>query len=74
MKISTVIHPNTKQPRVEEDDAGTLQVYVREPALEDKANLAVIQALAQHFSVKKSQVILLLGARSRRKVFEIVTE
>jgi uncharacterized protein len=71
MKISVVVHPNAKQPRIEKDLLGTLHVYVHEPPLEGKANRAVILSLAEHFHVKKGQVTLTHGAKSKIKVFEV---
>ena len=74
MKISVIAHPNAKQARIEKDLLGTLHVYVHEPPLEGKANMAVILALAEYFHVKKSGVLLLHGAKSKIKVFEVYTE
>jgi uncharacterized protein len=72
MKLTVIAHPNARKPRIEEDLLGTLHVYVNAPPLEGKANMAVIEALAAHFKVKKSQVILVTGHKSKQKVFEIL--
>ena len=71
MKISVVVHPNAKLPRIEKDLLQTLHVYVHEPPLEGKANRAVIDALAGHFHVKKYQVALIHGEKSKMKMFEV---
>lgn len=71
MKVSIIAHPNSKKPRIEKDLLDTMHVYVSAPPLEGKANNAVIEALAKYFSVKKSQVLLLKGERSKVKIFEI---
>ncbi len=71
MKISVIVHPNAKRSKIETDLLGTLHVYVNEPPLEGKANHAVILALAEHFKVKKNQILLLSGEKSKRKIFEI---
>lgn len=71
MKISIIAHPNTKNPRVEEDLLGTLHVYVKEPPLEGKANKAVTEALANYYGTKKGKVFLIDGEKSKNKVFEI---
>lgn len=71
MKISVIVHPNARQAKIEKDLLGTVHVYVHEPPLEGKANRAVILALAEYFHVKKSNVNLDLGAKSKYKVFEI---
>ena len=72
MKISVIAHPNTKKPRVEKDLLGMIHVYVHEPPLEGNANKAVIEALADYFQMKKGNVILVSGEKSKNKVFEIV--
>ena len=71
MKIAIIAHPNAKRPRIEEDLLGTLHVYVNAPPLEGKANRTIEEALADHFKVKKSQIELISGAKSKNKTFEI---
>lgn len=71
MKYSIVAHPNSRRPRVESDLLGTLHVYVREPPLEGRANLALIESLADHFNVKKNQIRLVSGDKSKYKIIEI---
>jgi len=66
-----IAHPNSRNPRVEEDLTQTLHVYVREPPLEGKANEAVVEALAKHFKTQKNRVILIRGNKSKSKTFEI---
>jgi len=72
MKVEIIVHPNSRQPRIETDLTGMMHVYVAEPALRGKANRAVSTALAKHFGVKKNQVVIRAGARSKRKVVELV--
>ena len=72
MKISIIAHPNSKNPRVEKDLLDTLHVYVAAPPLEGRANAAMIESLAEYFKVKKNQILLLKGERSKIKIFEIV--
>lgn len=71
MKISVVVHPNAKRPRIEKDLLDTLHVYVKEPPLEGKANHAVIESLADYFKIKRNQVLLVSGQKLKTKVFEI---
>jgi uncharacterized protein len=72
MKVSVIAHPNSKSPRIEKDLLGNLHVYVSAPPLEGKANMAVIEALSKHFNVKKGCVLLISGAKSKIKTFEIL--
>jgi uncharacterized protein (TIGR00251 family) len=60
-----------KGPLVESDAEGGLVVYVRERAVEGKANDAVIGVLADHFGVPRRQVELVSGATARIKRFRI---
>ncbi|MEV6071626.1 DUF167 domain-containing protein [Nocardia sp. NPDC052001] len=70
--VRATIKPNSKKgPLVETLDDGTLQLYVRAPAVEGKANKAAIALLATHYGVPKSAVTLTAGTTSRFKRFEI---
>ena len=71
MKIEVVVHPNSKNPRVEKDLIGMIHVYVNTPPLEGKANKAVVESLADYLKVKKSGIILIKGEKSKNKVFEV---
>ena len=71
MIIKVIVHPNSKNPRIDKDLLGTLNVYVSAPPLEGRANEAVINALAEFFNVKKYQIILKSGAKGKQKIFEI---
>ncbi|MDO8638720.1 MAG: DUF167 domain-containing protein [Candidatus Daviesbacteria bacterium] len=81
MKISVIVHPNSKrdlpagrQGRIEKDLLNNLHVYVNQPPLEGKANKATILALADYFKVSKASVKLISGAKSKYKIFEILSE
>ncbi len=71
MKLEVIVHPNSKRPRIDKDLLGTLHIYVSQPPLEGRANLAVIKALAEHFEVSKSAIVLVRGEKSKLKEFEI---
>lgn len=71
MQLKIFAHPNSKKSRIEKDLFGSLHIYVSPPPLEGKANLAVINALADYFKVSKSKVSLIKGQKSKQKVFEI---
>ncbi|MDX1882086.1 DUF167 domain-containing protein [Mycolicibacterium sp. 120270] len=60
-----------KGPLVETGPDGTLTVYVRERAVDGKANEAVVRVLAEHLGVHRRQVSLGSGATSRIKRFRI---
>ena len=60
-----------KGPLVEVGADGELTIYVRERAVEGKANEAVVKLLAAHLNVPRSCVELLSGATSRVKRFRV---
>jgi len=54
--------------------AGALVVAVGAPAVEGRANRAVIEAVAAAFGVRRSAVSVLAGQRSRDKVLFVAGE
>ncbi len=48
-----------------------IKVRVAAPALEDRANDALVAWLAERFGVPRRSVALVAGARSREKRFEV---
>jgi uncharacterized protein (TIGR00251 family) len=70
--ISVRVKPGSRKgPLVEVGCDGALTVYVREPALEGKANEAVVKLLAKHLGVAPSRLDLVSGASSRVKRFRV---
>lgn len=73
--VKAYIKPNsTKGPLVEELDDGTLMLFVREPAVDGKANAAAIALLARYNELPKSAIVLSKGKRSRLKTFIIYAD
>jgi uncharacterized protein YggU (UPF0235/DUF167 family) len=70
-KITVHVKPgSTRGPLVEEAD-GNYVVYVKEKAIDGKANQGVIKALAEHFGIAPSRLIVVGGAAARIKRIEI---
>ncbi|MFA4905433.1 MAG: DUF167 domain-containing protein [Candidatus Margulisiibacteriota bacterium] len=70
MLIKVRVVPNAKQNKiVEEKDR--LKVYLNAPPVEGKANKALVELLAEHFNVRRSQITILRGQKGRDKVLEI---
>lgn len=70
--ISVRVKPGSKKgPLIETGPDGELTIYVRERAVDGKANEAVIRVLAEHLGVPRGQVTLAAGATSRTKRFRI---
>jgi len=64
------------QPRASKDEiagemGGALKVRLRAPAVEDRANEALIEFLAELLKTSRSAVSILSGERSRVKRIEI---
>lgn len=71
MKLLNIkVIPNAKQTKVISSKE-ELRVYVKERAEDGKANKAVIEVLAEHFNVKKTDVIIVKGEKNRKKVVKI---
>ena len=70
MRLSIRVIPRAKQNKVVEED-GRVKVYLTAPPVEGRANQALIGVLASHFQVKKSDVRIIRGEKSRDKVVEI---
>lgn len=60
-----------KGPLVDVDSTGELTIYVREPAVDGKANEAVTRLLAAHLQLPRSRIELVSGATARRKRFRV---
>ena len=71
VKIFVTAKPNARERAVEKTDETHFVVSVVEPPVHGKANRAICEALADHFSVGVSRVRLVSGFASRQKVFEI---
>lgn len=70
------IFPVRVQPRASKDEiagemGGALKVRLRAPAVQDRANEALVEFLAQLLKTPKSAVRILSGDRSRTKRIEI---
>ncbi len=71
MKVNVKVIPKAKQNKIVKEGE-RLKVYLTAPAVEGKANKALIEFLSEHFGVKKRDIKILLGEKSRNKVVEIL--
>lgn len=69
-RLNIKVVPNAKRNKLVEEP-GRLKVYLTAPAVEGKANSALIEFLAEHFNTKKSKISIIRGLTSREKVVEI---
>ncbi len=70
MNIRIRVHARSSRNEII-DVKGDLHAYVTAPPLENKANAAVRELLAEKYGVSKSQVMIVRGAKSPIKDFEI---
>ncbi len=70
MKLNIKVIPRASKERIIEEN-GTLKVYVTSPAVDGRANKAVIESLAEYFKTKKRMVRIISGEKSRNKIVEI---
>ena len=71
MKINIRIKPNSKKGPLIELVGETVVVYVREAAIDGKANEAVVKLLSAHYGAPKSCIKILRGVGSKYKTVEI---
>ena len=70
MKIDVKVIPAAKKSFIKQEGA-VWKVYLNAPAVDGKANKALIALLAGHFSVRKGQIEIIKGLKSRRKTISI---
>jgi len=76
VKIQIKVSPQSKANKVEEcklDDQENFNIKIRvtAPATDGKANKAVIELLAKHFRLRKSDIEIISGHTSRQKIIAI---
>ena len=69
--IEIKVIPGAKKTFLKEEH-GICKIYLQAPAVEGKANKALIDFLAGHFQVKKHQIEIIKGLHSRIKTIMIV--
>lgn len=70
-KITVRVIPNARRNEVI-TEGSVLKVRVSAPAVEGKANEAVVDLLSEFFKVKKRCIRIVKGAKSREKIIEII--
>jgi len=72
-----MITPNAKKSEIAGEQLDifgnkVLKIKIAAPPIEGKANKELIDFLAKHFKVSKSQIKILRGETSREKLIEII--
>jgi uncharacterized protein len=69
--LSIHAHPGAKRTEVAGLHGEALKIRVKAPALEDRANEALAEFIAERLGVARRDVTLVSGARSREKRFAV---
>ena len=69
--LSIHAQPGAKRTEVAGLHGEALKIRVAAPALEDRANAALIEFIAERLGVPRRNVTLVGGAKSREKRFEV---
>ncbi len=70
--ISVKTIPNSKRVEIKKLDNNNYSVRLDKPAVDGKANVRLIEVLADYFNVPKSSVEIVKGFRSREKIVKIL--
>jgi uncharacterized protein len=69
--LAVRVQPRASKDEVAGEMGGALKVRLRAPAVEDRANEALVEFLAEVLKTSRSAVSILSGERSRVKRIEI---
>jgi hypothetical protein len=72
MRINVKVTPNAKVPELSRISDTEYRAKVNARASEGKANIRLIEMLADHFNVTKSHIQILKGLKSREKVIDVI--
>jgi len=70
--LTVHVQPNAKSPAVAGRHGDALKIRIAAPAVDGKANAALIDFLHQWFNLPRANIIIRRGAGSRRKTVEII--
>lgn len=71
MEKRVKVKPNSQQQKIEELADGSLNVHLKSPPVDGKANEELIKLLAKKFDVPKSSITIKSGLTSRKKLITI---
>lgn len=71
MELHVKVTPGAKKT-FWKDQCGIIKIYLTAPALENRANEALVDFLAGHYGVRKSAIKIVKGLKSRHKIVNIL--
>lgn len=70
MILNIKVIPGAKKNLLKEESAW-IKVYLTAPPVDGKANDALVEFLAEHYGVRRSQLQIIKGLKSRNKVINM---
>ena len=70
MRLLIKVIPNAKQEKMVKEGE-RFKVYLSAPAVEGKANKALIEFLSEYFKTRRNKISIIRGEKSRDKIVEI---
>lgn len=64
--------PGAKKPSIEETAPQVLRVFVREDAKQNRANDAVIRAVAEYYTIPRNKLRIISGHIMTNKIIQIL--
>ncbi|MCY7274999.1 MAG: DUF167 domain-containing protein [Phormidesmis sp. CAN_BIN44] len=65
------VKPNSKQQKIEQQEDGSLLVYLRSPPVDGKANQELIKLLSNRLNLPKCHITIKSGVSSKHKLIEL---
>ena len=74
MLLKVKVFPGKNKEKIEEKDQGRLEIFLKEPAKNNRANNALILVLAAYFKTTPENIRIIKGRHSPNKTIEIKTD
>ncbi len=72
MRIYIKVIPRSSEIKVEKFSEGEYRIKLTAPPVEGEANKQLMDVLAKHFGVSKSQIAIVGGKSTRTKIVDIL--
>jgi uncharacterized protein (TIGR00251 family) len=71
IRLKVYVQPRASRTELAGTHDGLIKIRIAAPAVDNAANLALIDFIARHLGIAKRRVRLVTGGTSRRKVLEL---
>jgi len=68
------VNPRSSMRKVENLGNGKLKVFTTKPAVNNEANIDAMELLAEYFDVRKNNITIIKGKRSREKIVRVLKQ